>query len=75
MTKQLNRWWFRYLAHEDEAQMTGVAFTKISDDVIEVQTTFRFPEYETRPVRMSAEEARKIWRRLAADEDYELSGS
>lgn len=70
--KTLKRWRWIFLAHEDEAQMTGVIFTQINDNLIEVQTTFRIPEYETPPVRVPAEEARTMWRRLQKDEWFKL---
>lgn len=63
---------FEYLAHEDEAQQTGVAFTVLSDEKVSVQTLFLFPEYQEAPVVMPTVKARLLYSRLLHDADYRL---
>lgn len=66
-------WWFCYLAHEDEAQMTGVWFILRDDDMVEIKHSYAFPEYESAGKVVSREVARKEWQRLLNDSDYQLS--
>lgn len=63
---------FEYLAHEDEAQQTGVTFIVLSADKVSVQTLFLFPEYQQAPVIMTAVKARLLYSRLLHDADYRL---
>lgn len=74
MKPKKTRWYWRYLAHEDEAQMIGISFERKANDpnTIIVTRHYLFPEYE-RPGRpMDIEDARQFWQELQADPDFEL---
>lgn len=60
-----------FLAHEDEAQHTGVAFTPAGSHV-SIQWLYAFPEYqaEAKPQLKPVAEARQLWRTLVASGDY-----
>jgi len=73
-------YYLRFLANEDEAQMTGYKFSFDLDtkpgpfkwDVVVTQT-FHHAEYEEaqQPKNLSVEEARKLWKMLINSGDFE----
>lgn len=65
-----------FLAHEDEAQMTGTSFEAHGTEV-RVWSTFRgYDEWEVQTERMMPlAEARKLWKELLETGEYEFSHS
>ena len=65
-----SEFYLRFLANEDEAEMTGFKFA-VRGDRVYVSETFHFSEYETGRVQnLSKPEARQLWRKLIATGDY-----
>ena len=62
--------YLRFLANEDEAQMTGYKFVIDGNDAY-VSETFHHSEYETSPKRYAKDEARKLWRKLIDSGEFE----
>ena len=71
-TTEVQTFHLRFLAHEDEAQMTGYDFEVDGNDVT-VKTTFNYQEYEDmcKDQHMTLVEARQFWLELVSSGEFE----